>query len=80
MNWDDYFTVDKSFSVRGAIFSDFFKHSQYPILVVKDAIVDTFRNATGDRPNVNTKSPQIVIDLYINNNQVTLSLNTSGLA
>lgn len=79
IQWHEYFKVDKSFSVRGAIFSEFFKHSQYPFLVVKDAIVDTFRNAVGDRPNVNTKSPQIVIDLYVNNNQVTLSLNTSGL-
>lgn len=79
IRWDEYFTVDKSFSVKGAIFSDFFKHSQYPILVVKDSIVDTFRNAVGERPNVNTKSPQIVIDLYVNNNQVTISINTSGL-
>jgi putative N6-adenine-specific DNA methylase len=79
IHWNEYFAVDKSFSVKGAVFSDFFKHSQYPILVVKDSIVDTFRNVVGERPNVNTKSPQIVIDLYVNNNQVTLSLNTSGL-
>ena len=79
IKWPNYFTVDKSFVVKGAVFSDFFKHSQFPFLLVKDAIVDTFRNLDGNRPDVNTKSPQVVIDLYINNSTVTISLNTSGL-
>lgn len=79
IDWPSYFSVDKSFVVKGAIFSDFFKHSQFPFLLVKDAIVDTFRKIDGNRPDVNVKTPQVVFDLYINNASVTISLNTSGL-
>lgn len=78
VDWTKYFSVDKTFAVRGAIFSDYFKHSQFPFLLLKDAIVDTFRKKLDDRPNVNTKKPQVMFDLYVNRNEVTISLNTSG--
>jgi putative N6-adenine-specific DNA methylase len=78
IRWDELFSIDKTFAIRGAVHSDVFRHSQYPFLLVKDAIVDCFRKYTDDRPNVNTKTPQIVIDVYIQHKHVTLSLNTSG--
>lgn len=79
IDWTKYFTLDKTFAVKGAVFSDMFKHSQYPFLLVKDAIVDTFRNKSGNRPDVNIKTPQVVFDVYIQKDKVTISLNTSGL-
>ncbi len=78
IDWTEYFSVDKTFAVKGAVYSDMFRHSRYPFLVVKDAIVDTFRDKLGDRPNVNVKTPQVAFDVYVNRDQVTLSLNTSG--
>lgn len=78
VKWTELFDVTKSFAVKGAIFSKHFRHSQYPFLVVKDAIVDQFRELEGERPNVNIKKPQVLFDLYVNNDFVTLSVNTSG--
>ncbi|MES2799772.1 MAG: class I SAM-dependent RNA methyltransferase [Bacteroidota bacterium] len=78
IDWASLFSVDKTFAVKGAVFSDLFKHSQYPFLLVKDAIVDAFRKQTGERPNVNVKSPQVLFDLYIREKKATISLNTSG--
>ncbi|MFZ9029365.1 MAG: THUMP domain-containing class I SAM-dependent RNA methyltransferase [Crocinitomicaceae bacterium] len=78
IKWDELFTVDKTFAVKGAVFSDVFRHSQYPFLLVKDAIVDTFRKHTDERPNVNVKKPQVLFDLYVNQNVCTISMNTSG--
>jgi len=78
IDWTQYFDVRKTFAVKGAVFSDFFKHSQYPFLLVKDSIVDTFRKKINDRPDVNVKKPQVTFDVYINNREVTISLNTSG--
>lgn len=78
IDWTAYFDVKKTFAVRGAVYSDFFKHSQFPFLLVKDAIVDTFRKKINDRPDVHTKKPQVMFDVYINNREVTISLNTSG--
>ncbi|MFT7344149.1 MAG: putative N6-adenine-specific DNA methylase [Lentimonas sp.] len=79
IDWTQYFDVDKTFAVKGAVFSTLFSHSQYPHLLLKDAIVDTFRNKTGDRPDVMLKAPQVLFDLYIKEKQVIISLNTSGV-
>ncbi len=76
--WEELFEVTKTFAVKGAVHSDIFRHSQYPFLLVKDAVVDRFRAQTGERPDVNVKTPQILLDLYANNDQMVLSFNTSG--
>lgn len=78
IDWTSYFDISKTFAVKGAIQSTIFTHTQFPFLLVKDAIVDTFRDKMGERPNVNIKTPQVVFDLYIKESQVTISLNTSG--
>jgi putative N6-adenine-specific DNA methylase len=79
IDWTSYFSGDKTFAVKGAVQSNLFSHTQFPFLLVKDAIVDTFRDKYGDRPDVNLKSPQLVFDLYIRDANCTLSINTSGL-
>jgi putative N6-adenine-specific DNA methylase len=79
IDWTQFFDVDKTFAVKGAIFSDIFRHSQFPFLLVKDAIADTFRDKIGDRPDVHVKIPQVLFDVYINDSSVTISLNTSGV-
>ncbi len=78
IDWSKYFDVNKTFAVKGAVFSDLFSHTQYPFLVVKDAICDVFRDKDGIRPDVNIKTPQILFDVYINKQNVIVSLNTSG--
>lgn len=78
MNWEAFFDVDKTIAVRGAVHSDLFRHSQYPLLVVKDAVADSFRKSTGKRPDVNLKVPQILIDVHIAYDEVQIGLNTSG--
>lgn len=78
IKWDDYFSIDKTFAIKGAVFSKIFNNSQYPMLVVKDAVVDYFMKLENDRPSVNIKNPQLLFDVYIKDFQVTISLNTSG--
>ena len=79
VDWTELFTVDKTFAIKGAVNSTLFKHSQFPFLLVKDAVADAFRDKMNDRPDVNIKTPQVVIDLYIREKEGTLSVNTSGL-
>ena len=78
IDWTKWFTVDKTFAVKGAVNSTLFKHSQFPFLLVKDAVVDCFRDKTGERPDINVKSPQLVIDIYVREKEGVLSINTSG--
>lgn len=79
IDWTSLFTLDNTFAVKGAVNSTLFNHSQFPFLLVKDAIADTFREKEGERPDVDLRDPDVMIDLYVREKQVTLSLNTSGV-
>ncbi len=77
IRWDRYLDNRMTFSVVPVVSSPVFSHSGYAALVVKDAVADWFRNQTGKRPSVDTKDPDIVINLHISNDLVTLSLDSS---
>lgn len=79
IDWTSLFSVKKTFAIKGAVNSTLFKHSQFPFLLVKDAIADAFRKEENARPDVNVKSPQIVIDLYVREKEGVISVNTSGM-
>ena len=40
IKWSNIFNVNKTFAVKGAIYSDIFTNTHYPYLLVKDAIVE----------------------------------------
>lgn len=79
VKWTELFDVNKTFAIKGAIFSSIFKNTHYPFLLVKDAIVDQFKAKQDERPNIDIKKPSILFDLYIKDREVTISVNTSGL-
>jgi putative N6-adenine-specific DNA methylase len=78
IDWSNIMNLDMTFAVESTVYSSIFKHTQYPALKVKDAIVDQFRGKTSRRPNVNTLNPDILINVHISENTCTISLNTSG--
>lgn len=75
--WDTYMDPDDTFSVVAVVNSTHFSHTGYAGLLLKDSIVDYFRNKTGHRPSVDTTDPTIVINLHVSNDQVTISLDSS---
>src|SRR5690606_12320665 len=52
IDWTSFFDINQTFAVKGAIQSTLFTHTKFPFLLVKDAIVDTFRDKLGERPDV----------------------------
>ena len=76
--WMDFFGVEQSFAIKATVFSDIFRHTKFPALRLKDAIADAFRDKVGRRPSVNVDKPDIKLDLYINENSATVSLDSSG--
>jgi len=77
VEWDKFLDPDKTFSIVPVINSPLFKHTGYAGLVLKDAIADWFREKTGSRPSVNTEDPDIVFNLHISNELVTVSLDST---
>ncbi|MFN8237025.1 MAG: THUMP domain-containing protein [Chitinophagales bacterium] len=77
--WEDYMDITHSFAIDFTIQSDFFKHTQFASLKLKDAICDRFRKYNDDRrPDVNTEKPDILFNLHISRDKVTISLDSSG--
>jgi len=80
LDWGRYFNLHQTFSVHAVVHSQYFNHSQYVALKVKDAIADHFRNKYNERPNVDKKDADIGIVLYVNSDSITVLLDTSGKA
>ena len=77
-DWSRYFSVDQTFSISAAVHSDFFTHSQYISLKLKDAICDRFRKDYGRRPNVDTTDPDVRLNLRIYKDAFSISLDAAG--
>lgn len=78
IDWSRYLHADGTLAVESAVHSPFFTHSQYAALTCKDAIVDQFRDATGRRPSVDLRQPDLRIHVHIWQDQVGISLDSSG--
>lgn len=78
MSWEKYLKPTGTLAVDATIHSDLFSHSLYISQKTKDAIVDKFRDTTGERPNVDLKFPDLKINVHIDRKQCTISLDSSG--
>ncbi len=77
-NWAMHFDNKKTIAISSSVYSDFFNHSQYVALKTKDAIVDQFRNKTGKRPDIDTRNPDIWLNVHVYEDEFTVSLDSSG--
>ena len=78
INWEEYLDAEKSFAVDAVVFSNEFRHSKFVAYKVKDAIVDYFRDKTGERPSVRLNNPDVLLNIHIAEDRCTLSLDSSG--
>jgi len=78
IDWSEHIGIDKTFAVDSVVFSEEFRHSKFVAYKVKDAIVDQFREKTGQRPNISISNPDIRLHIHIAEDQCTLCLDSSG--
>ena len=78
IDWSQYMTIDDKFAVDAFVNSSYFNHSLYIALKTKDAIVDQFRDNCGMRPDVDLDHPNLRINIHINEDLCTVSLDSSG--
>ena len=78
MDWTEYLDNDTTFAVDSVVFSTEFRHSKFVAYKVKDAIVDQFREKTGNRPNVRITNPDLQLHIHVAEFDCTLSLDSSG--
>ena len=78
IDWSEWFSAEQSFIIDVTLFSDHFNHSLFVAQKAKDAIVDQFSKREGKRPSVTTENPDIRIQLHLQGDQLTISLDSSG--
>lgn len=78
IEWENYLDNMSSFAVDAVVFSNEFRHSKFVAYKVKDAIVDYFREKTGNRPSVRINNPDVSFNIHVAEDRCTLSLDSSG--
>lgn len=76
--WNCFFGLDETFAVFASTTGSHVPHSQFAGLKLKDAVVDQFRDRFGRRPNVDPRTPDVWINLYVDKDRGTISIDTSG--
>ena len=76
--WEDHIDVNSKFVIDSVVNGQIFTHSQFVSQKAKDGIVDRFRDLFSKRPTIDLNRPDLRINLHINNDYCTISLDTSG--
>ncbi len=78
VEWEKIITADGYFSIGSNVNNPSITNSLYANVRVKDAIVDRFRNQTGNRPNSGPELNKAVIHLYWKEENAEIFIDTSG--
>lgn len=76
--WNDFFDSKYTIRVNVTAIKCPLKSLNFATLKIKDAVCDKFREATGERPSVDTHTPDIRIHAFLEYNHMTLYIDTSG--
>jgi len=79
-NWLSYFDEKTTFFVDFNGTNQEIRHTQFGAMRVKDAIVDYFERQGKARPNVDKDYPDVRIHIYLNKEELVVSLDLSGEA
>jgi putative N6-adenine-specific DNA methylase len=78
VQWNHHFNADRTIKVETNAHRSPVKSLDFITLRVKDAIADQFRGATGKRPSVETRQPDVRIHVFLDDQTCTLYVDTSG--
>lgn len=80
VRWQRYLDPDRTLAVSCNLRDSKITHSGFAALKTKDAIVDTLRDTLGRRPNIDTRMPDLQVNVHLVRNHCTVSLDTSGVS
>lgn len=76
--WSEHMSATGSLWVDFSGSNDEIRHSQFGAQKVKDAVVDQFRNLTGDRPSVSKHGSDLTINVRLNKDFATVNVDLCG--
>ncbi len=78
INWTTHIGPMHSIAIDAHVSGEALTHARYAAQRVKDAIVDTLRNATGQRPDVDIDAPDVRVNLVVRKGRAIVSMDLSG--
>ena len=78
LDWSAYMREDSTFAIDATVYSETFRNSRFVTYRVKDAIADYWQQKVGKRPNVKVTDPDVYINVHVADEQITISLDSSG--
>ena len=78
IDWSQHFFPEQTFRVDFTGMTESVSHLHFGALKVKDAIVDQFRDKTGERPSIDKENPDIRINVRQRKTEIVVSLDLSG--
>jgi 23S rRNA (guanine2445-N2)-methyltransferase / 23S rRNA (guanine2069-N7)-methyltransferase len=78
IDWSEHLGPTSTMAIDFGGASSGITHTHFGALKTKDAIVDQFRNRTGERPSINLERPDVQIDVRLDKDRATVSLDMSG--
>jgi len=76
--WHDHIGAKQTLAVDFAGSESEITHSHFGALKTKDAIVDQIRQRKGARPSIDTRNPDVRVNVYLHQNKATISIDLSG--
>jgi len=78
IDWSQHVAASGTLAIEFGGSSAGIKHTHFGALKTKDAIVDQLRERSGQRPSVELERPDIRLDVRLDRERATLSLDLSG--
>ena len=78
VEWTSWFALEKTIKVSTTAIQCPLKSIDFMTLRIKDAVCDIFREKMGKRPDVEVRDPDIRIHLFLEKNNFSLYIDTSG--
>jgi putative N6-adenine-specific DNA methylase len=78
IDWQQHITPDLSMAVTATGKNDQLNHSHFTAVQVKRAITEQQKAKLGDRSDVDTENPAVRINVHIEEDSCTVSLDSSG--
>jgi len=78
IDWQPFIPKGKSIAIDANVFHPHIRNSLFAAQVAKDAICDQLRERFDWRPDIDVKSPDIQLNLYVNTDFAIMSIDTSG--
>jgi len=78
LRWNEHLGPEQTFAVEFVGVSPSIRNSHFGALRTKDAIVDAIREATGERPTVDTDDPDVRVHIHLDQGKAAVAIDLSG--